>query len=85
MEAGMQAIFSKRTALTNLLERCIDDVITRHPQVRIISPRDATQRGAQLSIAFADKGRQVFDALHARGIIVDWRVPNVIRVAPAPL
>lgn len=85
MEAGMHRLAQKRTALTGFLERLIDDVATRHPQVRIITPRDMNQRGAQLSVAFADRGREVFDALHARGFICDWRVPNVMRVAPAPL
>ncbi|MBU3742642.1 MAG: kynureninase, partial [Candidatus Kapabacteria bacterium] len=85
VEAGMAAIGQKRDSLTGFLERLIDDVIQRHPQVSIITPRNPAQRGAQLSVAFSERGRDVFDALHARGIIVDWRVPNVIRVAPAPL
>lgn len=84
-EAGMPAIAAKRDALTAMLERTILAVARRHPQVRIITPSDPAQRGAQLSVAFTEKGKSVFDGLNARGIIVDWRVPNVIRVAPAPL
>jgi kynureninase len=34
---------------------------------------------------FNDKGREVFDALTANGVIADWRNPNVIRIAPVPL
>lgn len=85
VEAGMDALARKRDALTAFLERLIDDVSQRYPQVSIITPRDPAQRGAQLSIAFSELGREVFNALLARGVIVDWRVPNVMRVAPAPL
>jgi kynureninase len=85
MEAGLEALWRKRDALTAFLERLIDEVSQRFPQVSIITPRDPAQRGAQLSVAFAEHGRRVFEALHARGIIVDWRLPNAIRVAPVPL
>lgn len=85
MEAGMQAISSKRTALTGFLEQCILSVSSKHTQLRIITPSDPAQRGAQLSIAFTEDGKAVFDKLSERGFAVDWRVPNVMRVAPAPL
>lgn len=85
MEAGLEALWRKRDALTAFLERMIDDVSARYPLVRIITPRDPAQRGAQLSVAFVEHGRNVFEALYARGVIVDWRVPNAIRVAPVPL
>jgi kynureninase len=31
------------------------------------------------------QGRQLFDKLTELGVIADWREPNVIRIAPAPL
>ena len=85
MEAGMQALSAKREALTGLLERMINEVAMRHSQIRIITPSNPAERGAQLSVAFTERGKEVFDALHAQGIVVDWRVPNVIRIAPVPL
>ena len=30
-------------------------------------------------------GKSVYDGLMEKGIIVDWREPNVIRLAPVPL
>ncbi len=30
-------------------------------------------------------GKELIDSLLSDGIIVDWREPNIIRLAPAPL
>jgi kynureninase len=51
----------------------------------IITPSNPTQRGAQLSLLFHDKGKEVFAHLKKNKIIADWREPNVIRIAPVPL
>jgi kynureninase len=48
----------------------------------------AGERGCQLSLRIAGgprRGRRVFDALGDKGIVCDWREPDVIRVAPVPL
>jgi kynureninase len=30
-------------------------------------------------------GKEIFDVMVSKGVIADWREPNVIRVAPVPL
>jgi len=58
------------------------------PEVQILTPREPERRGCQLSLRLtggAHRGKQVFDALTARGVICDWRSPDIIRVAPVPL
>ncbi len=61
-------------------------------EIKVLSPTEPDQRGAQLSISLQSTGKEVFDKLTSEGVIVDWREPNldkdqsgVIRVAPTPL
>jgi len=51
----------------------------------IITPENPDERGAQLSLFFKENGKAIHDKMIANGIIVDYREPGVIRVAPAPL
>jgi len=56
--------------------------------VQIITPDAPEERGCQLSIRVsggARRGRRIFDALGDQGIVCDWREPDIIRIAPAPL
>ncbi len=87
-EAGMDRLVAKRDVLTGFLEFVIDDVSQRNKDrctFELITPRDKSRRGAQLSILAHGQGKALFDALSAKGVVADWREPNVIRVAPAPL
>jgi kynureninase len=56
-----------------------------HLSFEIITPSEPERRGAQLSLLFKERGREVFEALTKAGVIADWREPNVIRIAPVPL
>lgn len=83
---GMARLREKSLQLTGYLERLIDQQLASH--IRILTPRDPQQRGAQLSlqvIGGRDAGRSLFEHLNARGVIGDWREPDVIRISPAPL
>ena len=59
--------------------------MVRNEILEIITPCDRAQRGCQLSWLVHQNGRGVFDKLTQAGVILDWREPNVIRVAPVPL
>ena len=57
-------------------------------KVESLTPRDLDQRGCQLSlkvVAEGVDGQAVFGRLQEADVECDWRFPNVIRVAPAPL
>jgi kynureninase len=87
-EAGMERIGEKRDLMTAYMEFVIDTISAQNSdrvQFEIITPRDKTKRGAQLSIMAKGQGKALFDALSAEGVVADWREPNVIRIAPAPL
>ncbi|MFX8696454.1 hypothetical protein ABTM58_20690, partial [Acinetobacter baumannii] len=51
----------------------------------IITPSSADERGAQLCLYFTKHGKAIHDKMIENGIVVDYREPGVIRVAPAPL
>jgi kynureninase len=84
--AGFPALCARSRELTAWLEQLLDQQLGT--QIEILTPRDPAARGAQLSIRLRDtrgNGRALFDAMLARGLICDWREPDVIRLAPAPL
>ncbi|MCC5922139.1 MAG: kynureninase [Crocinitomicaceae bacterium] len=86
-KAGMTAVSKKRELLTGYLEFIITDISSNTSKVdfEIITPKDPSKRGSQLSILAHGQGKKLFEALSAQGVVADWREPNVIRVAPAPL
>ena len=53
--------------------------------IRVITPREVEWKGCQLSILVPGKGRKIYDSLMRDGIFVDWREPDVVRLAPVPL
>lgn len=82
-EVGMKALRQKSQQLTAYLEYLVDSL--GEDVVDIITPRDPAQRGAQLSIRVKSANKEVYDRVIDQGVIADWREPDVIRVAPAPL
>lgn len=81
--AGIGALRSKSEGVTNYLEFLLQQLTGINFQ--IITPNNCNERGAQLSLLFPDKGKEIHQRMTDAGIIVDWREPGVIRVSPAPL
>ncbi len=85
--AGMDRLVRKREKLTGYMEFLLRDISERNEQteLEVITPQDPVQRGAQLSILAHGAGKELFRELTRKGVSVDWREPNVIRVAPVPM
>lgn len=83
MEAGMDRVRKKSINLTGYAEK----LLLHHckHRIRILTPQHPSQRGCQLSIVFEKNAKKIFQELLERDVSCDWREPNVIRIAPAPL
>ena len=89
LEAAMRAwdgiemadVRAKSIALCDLF---ITEVEARCPALTLVSPRDGTARGSQVSFAF-EHGYAAMQAVIARDVIGDFRAPNVMRFGFTPL
>ena len=85
-DATLKALRKKSVRMTGYLEALIEHELGE--RVRILTPRAANARGAQLSVRVDVEPTRldgVRRALRAAGVVVDWRGDDVLRVAPAPL
>lgn len=92
---GIEKLREKSIALTGFLEKLLHKskyykngkTSDGKPSFEIITPSNASERGAQLSLLFhpEETMEKVMEYLHSHGTVCDERRPNVIRVAPIPL
>ncbi|MEL7166513.1 MAG: kynureninase [Pseudomonadota bacterium] len=67
-----------------LQEVFIAEIEARVPQLQLASPRDPEARGSQVSFAFGH-GYAAIQALIARGVVGDFRAPDLMRFGFTPL
>ena len=85
LEAGIDAIREKSLKLTSYLAYLIEEVLSKPPYNFFIgTPREAERRGGHVALEHKE-GMRISEALRARGVISDFRPPNVIRIAPIPI
>ncbi|MGI8820495.1 MAG: kynureninase [Chthoniobacterales bacterium] len=82
-EAGLERMRTKSLALTEFLMRGVEEELT-DLGFRIGTPREPARRGGHVSLRHAE-AQPICLALRARGVIPDFRKPDVIRLAPSPL
>ncbi|MBY6137125.1 kynureninase [Nocardioides marinus] len=79
--ADMAEVRAKSMQLCDLF---IAEVEAKCPQLELASPRDAAYRGSQVSFKFRE-GYAAMQALIARGVIGDFRAPDIMRFGFTPL
>ncbi|WP_235906016.1 kynureninase [Ginsengibacter hankyongi] len=86
-EAGYKNIIAKMKKLGAYLFFILDDINASSEKkvIEIITPRNENEHGCQVSMFMLEKGKEIFELLKNNSVIVDWREPNVIRLAPVPL
>ena len=86
-EAGFDNILHKAKKLSAYLMFILDSINTSSSKkvMEIITPRNDGAHGCQVSVLMLERGKEIFDSLKKKGVMVDWREPNVIRLAPVPL
>jgi hypothetical protein len=81
---GLPALRRKSLALTQRFIELVEQRCAGHG-LELITPRDPHERGSQASFARAEGGYAIVQALIARGVIGDFRAPDVVRFGLTPL
>ena len=84
--AGFDSCLQKAKQMAAYLHFLLEQISEANPgKFHILTPAAATARGCQVSLLVKQGGRELFDELSRKGFFVDWREPDVIRLAPVPL
>jgi kynureninase len=85
---GMEALRRKSLALTSLFMELVEARCAGYGLANI-TPREAAQRGSQVSYMRTERdgggGYAIVQALIARGVVGDFRAPDVLRFGFTPL
>jgi kynureninase len=81
--ATMPRLREKSVRLTAYMEFLLSP--RRAKGLEILTPGDPSSRGCQLSLVVPRMSSEIQRKLLARGVVCDFREPNVVRAAPVPL
>jgi kynureninase len=81
---GLAALRRKSLALTSLFIELVEARCAGHG-LTLVTPREAAHRGSQASFAYETGGYAIMQALIARGVIGDFRAPDLLRFGFTPL
>jgi kynureninase len=81
---GLDALRKKSIALTSLFIDLVESRCGRFG-LTLATPRAAEDRGSQVSFAHAEGAYAIMQALIARGVIGDFRAPDILRFGFTPL
>ena len=85
IEAGIETIREKSLRMTAYMIYLVDEILSKKPySFSVGTPREDTRRGGHVAIEHSE-GLRISEALRSRGVVPDFRPPNIIRIAPIPL
>ena len=80
-DIGMDSITLKSIKLTSYLYTLLSAI----ENIDILTPRDQSKRGCQISIRLNNFDKKIYKTLIKNGNVCDYRAPDILRIAPAPL
>ncbi len=84
-QAGMERIREKSLKMTSYLIHMVDEILSKEPySFSVGTPREDERRGGHVAIEH-EEALRISKALRKRGVVPDFRPPNVVRIAPIPL
>jgi kynureninase len=83
LQAPMPALRAKSLALADTFMALMEPLCAAHG-FRLLTPTDPARRGSQVSYAH-ESGLPIMQALIARGVIGDFRAPDILRFGLCPL
>jgi kynureninase len=85
-DAGIERVREKSLALTSYLIGLVDATLAAPPYSFLVgTPRDPARRGGHVALEREEKAWEICRSLKARGVVVDYRPPGIIRLAPVAL
>jgi kynureninase len=85
-EAGIERIREKSLRMTEYFMFLADQLLAEPPYgFLVMTPREPERRGGHVALARGKDALRIKEALGSRGVITDFRPPNIIRFAPSPL
>ncbi|MEJ2719608.1 MAG: kynureninase [bacterium] len=85
-EAGIDRIREKSLRMTAYLMYLADELLAGAPfDFEVLTPREPQRRGGHVALTRDEDALRVKEALGRRGVVADFRPPNVVRLAPSPL
>lgn len=86
LEAGIEPIRRKSLTMTSYLIHLIDNTVSADPyNFAIGTPREQKRRGGHVAVRHPKEAVRICEALKAKGVIPDFRTPDIIRIAPVAL
>ena len=84
INAGLNNVFNKSKLLSDFLYEGLSSINNYNKFFDIITPEESKSRGSQISLFFKKSSEEFFSQI-SKKFVVDYRKPNVVRVAPVPL